>query len=560
MRLYMLILILILVSIGTITAGNSDDVKKYFENIPFQMSEINVPVFPDYKVNIIKHGAVGNGQVMNTKAINDAIEQCSNQGGGMVIIPAGIWLTGPIKLRSNVNLHLDSRAMVQFSSRFEDYPLIISTWEGRQEVRCIPPISGFDLENIAITGQGIIDGAGEAWRPVKKFKMTENQWQGLINSGGVVDEDRDIWWPSKEALNGASTIRELSEKENVSVEDYAAAREYLRPVMISLVNCKGVLLDGPTFQNSPAWNIHPLMCENMIIRNIIVRNPWFSQNGDGLDLESCRNVLVYNSNFDVGDDAICIKSGKNEYGRKRGKPTENVIIDGCTVYHGHGGFTVGSEMSGGVRNISVANCTFIGTDVGLRFKSTRGRGGIVENIFISDIYMKNIPTEAIRFNLFYDYSAPIREDGQEERSPFLDRPFAPVSEETPQFRNIEIKNIFCWGAERALVLLGLPEMTVKNVKFDNMIVSSNQGFIFVDAEDIELKNIQASINQGSLFACFNSKNVFLENISENKDIKTFIMIDGERSENIKVKQGEIPLSKDHINLGKKVSPDVLLIQ
>ena len=560
MRLYLVILFTILISIGTISAGNNSEIKEYFKDLPFQMPEIEVPAFPEYSVNIIEYGAIGNGQVMNTQAINDAIKQCSEQGGGTVIIPAGMWLTGAIKLLSNVNLHLDSQAIVQFSPRFEDYPLITSTWEGRQEVRCMSPISGFDLENIAITGKGIIDGAGEAWRPVKKFKMTDNRWRKLIASGGVVDEDRKIWWPSKEALNGADLIRELSKKEDVKIEEFAAAREYLRPVMINLVSCKSVLLDGPTFQNSPAWNIHPLMCENMIIRNINVRNPWYSQNGDGLDLESCRNVLVYNSQFDVGDDAICIKSGKNEYGRKRGKPTENVIIDGCTVYHGHGGFTVGSEMSGGVRNISVTNCTFIGTDVGLRFKSTRGRGGVVENIFISDIYMKNIPTEAIRFNLFYDYSAPIREDGQEERSPFLDRPFVQVGVETPQFRNIEIKNIFCRGAERAVILVGLPEMTVKNIKFDNMFISANEGFIFVDAEDIELKNIQVTIGKGPLIACFNSKNVFMTNISQNDSINTILSIDGKRSGNINIKQGKKNIDSEQIVIGKDVSSDVVLIQ
>jgi polygalacturonase len=552
--------VILVITIGVISAGTECELKKYYKDLPFQMSNIEIPVFPDYEVNIVEFGAIGNGKIMNTKAINDAIKKCSQKGGGTVLIPAGMWLTGPITLRSNVKLHLEEQAFLQFSSNYEDYPLINSNWEGQDQVRAISPISGIDLSNIAITGHGVIDGAGEAWRPVKKFKMTDHQWHGLINSGGAVDEDRKIWWPSKEALNGARTIRELAAKENVAIEEYAAAREYLRPVMINLVNCKGVLLDGPTFQNSPAWNIHPLMCENMIIRNIVVRNPWYSQNGDGLDLESCRNVLVYNSNFDVGDDAICIKSGKNEYGRERGKPTENVIIDGCTVYHGHGGFTVGSEMSGGVRNISVTNCTFIGTDVGLRFKSTRGRGGIVENIFISDIYMKNIPTEAIRFNLFYDYSAPIREDGQEEQSPFLDRPSALVTEETPQFKDIEVKNIFCRGAETAVKIIGLPEMTVKNIKFDNMVISANKGFIFVDTEDIVLKNINATINKGSIISCFNSKNMFLENFSKTNDIETFIMIDGERSKNIKIQQGEMTLNKEQINLGKTVSSDVLIIQ
>ncbi|MEJ2545109.1 MAG: glycoside hydrolase family 28 protein [Calditrichaceae bacterium] len=463
-KVILLKIAILIIIISNLFAGNDTDYLKFYDNLPFNMPEIKIPVFPDYEVNIIEFGAVGNGNIINTQAINDAIRQCSQNGGGKVIIPAGIWLTGPIKLQSNVNLYLKEQAFLQFSSNYKDYPLIKSNWEGEDQVRYLSPISGYDLQNIAITGHGIIDGAGEAWRPVKKFKMTDYQWRELVNSGGVVNEDTDIWWPSEAAMHGAELVEKLSNKKDTQIEEYAAAGEYLRPVMINLVDCKNVLLDGPTFQNSPAWNIHPLLCENIIIRNITVRNPWFSQNGDGLDLESSRNIIVYNSDFDVGDDAICIKSGKNEFGRKRNIPTENVIIDGCTVYHGHGGFTVGSEMSGGVHNIAVNNCTFIGTDVGLRFKSTRGRGGIVEDIYISNIYMKDIPTEAIRFNLYYDYSAPIPEDGDERKSPFLDRPSAPINEETPQFRDIKIKNIFCIGAERPLLMVGLPEMPKNFIK------------------------------------------------------------------------------------------------
>jgi hypothetical protein len=552
--------VILIILIGSLFAGDRADYSKLYENIPFNMPEIEIPVFPDYKVSIINFGAIGDGHFMNTEAINDAIKACSENGGGKVIIPAGIWLTGPIKFKSNINLYLEEQAFLQFSSKYKDYPLIKSNWEGQDQVRYASPISGYDLMNIAITGSGIIDGAGEAWRPVKKFKMTDHQWRELVNSGGVVDENAIIWWPSEAAMHGAELVEKLANKENTKIEEYAAAGEYLRPVMINLVNCKNVLLDGPTFQNSPAWNIHPLMCENMIIRNITVRNPWYSQNGDGLDLESCRNIVVYDSEFDVGDDAICIKSGKNEFGRKRNIPTENVIIDGCTVYHGHGGFTVGSEMSGGVRNISVSNCTFIGTDVGLRFKSTRGRGGIVEDIYINNIYMKDIPAEAIRFNLYYDYSAPIPEDGAERQSPFLERPSAPVNEGTPQFRDIEIENIFCKGAERALIMVGLPEMPVRNIKFDNFIVTANEGFLFVDTQDIELKNIQAAIDKGSVIQCFNSKDMIFENFSKSNEISTFITIDGKRSENINIQQGEMTLSAEQIRLGKEVSSKVLTIQ
>jgi polygalacturonase len=214
--------------------------------------------------------------------------------------------------------------------------------------------------------------------------------------------------------------------------------------MVKIENSKRVMFDGPVFQNSPAWGIHPLMVEDLTVRNITVRNPWYSQNGDGIDVESCKNVIVENSNFDVGDDAICIKSGKDEDGRKRGIPCENLIIRNNIVYHGHGGVTVGSEMSGGVRNMHVSNCTFMGTDVGLRFKSNRGRGGVVENIFISGIRMTNIPTHAISFDLFYGGQSVFEMLEAEIKDNLANA--EPVTEETPQFKNISIKNITVKGA------------------------------------------------------------------------------------------------------------------
>lgn len=541
----------------TATCGDSDVLRKYTENLPFDMPLVTEPQFPDFSVTISDFGAVGDGITMNTKAIADAIEKCLNNGGGTVLVPQGIWLTGPVQLKSNINLHLKEGAVLLFSPHFEDYPLIESNWEGQKQVRCISPISAFNLENIAITGKGIIDGSGEAWRPVKKFKMTNRQWEELLASGGTVDAENNIWWPSKEAMNGAGLIRELSKDPSIDIKEYAAAREYLRPVLVNLVNCKRVLLDGPTFQNSPAWNIHPLMCENMIIRNINVRNPWYSQNGDGIDLESCRNVILYDSRFDVGDDAICLKAGKDEFGRKRGKAAENIVIDGCTVYHGHGGFTVGSEMSGGVRNISVSNCTFLGTDVGLRFKSTRGRGGVVENIYISNIYMKDIPAEAIRFNMFYDNSAPIPEDEKTISLPYLNRPTAPVSEETPQFRNIEMKNIYCRDAEQAALLQGLPEMALKNLIIDNLTMSTKKGLVCVDAQDVVLKNIHVVLKKGPVIACYNSKDIDIDKIFLSDIDGPIVTIHGNKTGKIKIRQVNGLPDENLVDIGDEVSPEVI---
>ena len=198
---------------------------------------------------------------------------------------------------------------------------------------------------------------------------------------------------------------------------YESIKDFLRPNLVLLTNCKYILLEGVTFQNSPAWCLHPLMSEHLTVRNVFVKNPWYAQNGDGIDVESCKNVLIENSVFDVGDDGLCMKSGRDAEGRKRAMPVENVIIRGCTVYSSHGGFVIGSEMSGGARNIYVSNCTFIGADIGLRFKTTRGRGGVVENIFIKDIYMKDIPAEAILFDMYYMAKDPVVLAGEKRELP-----------------------------------------------------------------------------------------------------------------------------------------------
>jgi polygalacturonase len=527
--------------------------------LPFELQDFKEPRFPDFSVRITDFGAVGDGQTKNTKAFADAIRKCAEAGGGHVIVPTGLWLTGAIELRSNLDLHLEKGAVILFSDKYDDFPLIESTWEGQPRAQSMSPLYALNLENIAVTGQGIIDGSGDAWRPVKKFKMTDSQWKELITSGGVLNDAGDMWWPTKEALSGPRLLASLRRKNNVTLEDYAPVRSFLRPVMVALIQCKNVLLDGPTFQNSPAWNIHPLMCENLIVRNISVRNPWYSQNGDGLDLESCRNVVVTNSRFDVGDDAICLKSGRDEYGRQRGKPCENIVITDCTVYHGHGGVVVGSEMSGGVRNIYVCNCEFLGTDVGLRFKSTRGRGGIVENIFIENVRMLDIPTEAIRFNMFYGGSAPIPEDGAREQDPAAQRKAMPVNEGTPQFRKIYMKNIVCNGAARAVLLQGLPEMPIRDIELENITISAKTGFLCLDAEQVKLSNVKILSEKLPLFTFYDSRNVIMQDVSLPQAEGIFMRLEGENTQDINLKGSNVSEMKERIQFGKGVEPNVITV-
>ncbi|HVK47284.1 MAG TPA: glycoside hydrolase family 28 protein, partial [Pseudobacter sp.] len=356
---------------------------------------IEAASFRQDTVLITSYGAKSDAHSLNTKAINGAIDAVAARGGGVVVVPAGLWMTGPVTLKSNVNLHLQQNALLQFTSDFNQYPLVEGNWEGLPQMRNQSPISATGQQNIGITGKGIIDGGGDAWRMVKRDKLTESQWKSLVSSGGMLSEDKRTWYPSIKAFKGSTMKNPGMIESGKTPEFYNSIKDFLRPNLLVLTNCKRILLEGVIIQNSPAWCLHPLMSEHIIVRDITVRNPWYAQNGDGIDVESCRNVLIENSIFDVGDDALCMKSGRDEAGRKRGIPTQDMIIRNCVVYHAHGGFVVGSEMSGGVKNIYVSNCTFIGTDIGLRFKSARGRGGVVENIYITDIAMRDIVGEAI---------------------------------------------------------------------------------------------------------------------------------------------------------------------
>jgi len=537
-------------------ASLEDDLVRITTNLPFAMRRIALPQIPARSVTVAEFGAIGDGATLNSVSFAKAIEACVRRGGGRVVVPQGIWLTGPIQLKSNIDLHLDRGAVIQFSSRIEEYPLVRTTWEGSPTVRRMSPIYGVQLENVSITGDGVLDGSGDSWRMVKKSKLTESEWKKLLASGGVVDKSGDTWWPSAEAMNGAALVRTLDKRgDAVPVEEYAAAREYLRPVLVSLIECKKVLLDGPTFQNSPAWNIHPLMCEDLVIRNVTALNPWYSQNGDGLDLDSCRRAVVYNCRFDVGDDAICLKSGRDEYGRKRGRPCEEIVISDCVVYHGHGGFTVGSEMSGGVRNVAVRRCTFLGTDLGLRFKTTRGRGGVVEKIWISDIVMKDIPTDAIGFNMYYSGGSPI----PEANGPGEPRSSAAVAvdDTTPRVRDVYLKNIICHGAQRAVQIEGLPEMPINGIELDTVQISARTGVVCVDAERIKFTNLSITAASGPVIAVKDSRNVTIEK-STAGTASVFLRVEGEKSQNIKIKATDLARTIKPVEFGNGAKPSAVV--
>lgn len=520
-----------------------------FSGLPFEMPAVEIPVFKADTLNITAYGAKGDGKFLNTKAIQTAIDAASQNGGGVVLIPAGYWVSGPIELRSHVNLHVASGALLKFSSNLDLYPLIWSFWEGEPAFRCQSPISALNLENIAITGKGVIDGTGEDWRFVKKGKMTNSQWTNLIKKGGVLNDAKDEWYPDAGAMKAAQLIP-AGKFDYKNKELLQETKRFFRPVLISLISSKRVLLDGPTFQNSPAWNIHPLMCEHLTVRNLTVRNPWYSQNGDGIDIESCRIGSVTNCNFDVGDDAICIKSGRDAAGRERNMPTELFVIQNNIVYHGHGGVVVGSEMSGGVRNLYVSDCTFLGTDCGLRFKSTRGRGGVVENIWFKDIYMADIPTEAIRFNLFYGGKSAVDDDSGDVSQ----EPAVAVSELTPQFRNMYIENVWCTNAKAAVLVRGLPEMPVQNIQIKNLNIETEQGVNCVYGQDILIDGFNLTVRDKDAITIQNSKNVEMRGLNVDGFSNQMIVVKGEQTSNIRLVGGVKPLSsKDVTLIGTKTS-------
>lgn len=448
--------------------------------VPFDMPDVMLPTIPDYSVTVTDFGAVGDGGNLCTDAFAAAMKALDAKGGGHLVVPSGIWLTGPIQFVSNVDLHVEQGALVLFTTDFDAYPEVTTIYEGNTSTRKMAPLWAYEVNNISITGPGTFDGQGEAWRPSKKGKFTSAQWEKLTSGSGIIQ--KNVWYPNAK-----------DDDQQGTAEQPDMRRVQQRPVLLEFTRCNRVLLKDATFSNSPAWNVHPLMCDDIVLDHVQIRNPWYAQNGDGLDLESCNRAIIINSTFDVGDDAICIKSGKDKEGRDWKRPCQNVIIEGCTVLHGHGGFVIGSEMSSGARNIFVHNCLFNGTDTGLRMKSTRGRGGLIENVYIDKINMTHIAEDAFTFDLYYS-NKPV--GGKADKDASASDPVPAVSEETPCFRNLYISNIVCQGAARAIYFNGLPEMPIDNLQIKNSLFVCGKGAELHYAKDILFEKVKISHTSG----------------------------------------------------------------
>ena len=404
--------------------------------------------------NVVRYGARNDSSQLATDAIRKAIEAASKVGGGTVYFPAGKYLTGPIHLKSNITIFIDAGAELHFSDNFDHYlPMVPSRWEGTDVTNFSPLFYAYKADNIAIRGRGIIDGHGRKW------------WN--FSEGYNEKNPRSKWQLEFDRLN-----------QNILRPDLKGwvERGFLRPPFIQPMYCKNVLIEGITIRNSPFWTVNPEFCENVTIHAVTISNPP-SPNTDGINPESCKYVHISNCHISVGDDCITIKSGKDTAGRKMSMPAENYTITNCTMLSGHGGVVIGSEMSGGVKKIVISNCIFDGTDRGIRIKSARGRGGVVEDIRVDNIVMKNIREQAIVLDMQYAKTEP-----------------EPISSRTPAFRNIHFSDITAHTKE-AVFINGLAEMPVDDISFHNIQFEAETGMLIKNATNIDLHNIRVNTKQ-----------------------------------------------------------------
>jgi polygalacturonase len=407
-------------------------------------------------------GALPDGKTKATEAVRKAIAAAVAAGGGTVVFAGGTYLSGPIHLKSNITLQIEAGTVLKFSSDFDDYlPMVRSRWEGTEVVNFSPLIYGDKVENVAITGRGTIDGNGEPWW--KTYREIKDQL-------GKPGAPRSKW-------------QEEFARRNTARGDWPDDRRwlengFLRPPLIQILDGKNVLITDVTLKNPPFWTINPVYCDGVVVRGITIDNPEDSPNTDGINPESSRNVHISDSNISTGDDCIAIKSGRDAQGRKVGRPTENVTITNCAMLRGHGGVSIGSEMAGSVRRVAISNCVFSGTQRGIRIKSTRGRGGIVEDVRVSNIVVRDLKYEAVAFDLHYTAA-----------------PQEPVSERTPRVRNIHVSAI-TGTARGAGLLFGLEESPLQEITLTDIDLVAEKGLVIRNADHVSLRSVRIDTKAG----------------------------------------------------------------
>jgi polygalacturonase len=424
--------------------------------MPSILERIKPPRFPKRSFYLNRFGAKGDGRTDCTAAFRRAIDQCARAGGGKVVVPEGAYLTGAIHLKSNVNLEIADGATIKFSQNPKDYlPVVFSRWEGVELFNYSPFIYAFGQHNIAITGKGTLDGQSdnEHWWP----------WNGRPAYG----------W--KEGMNQQRPDRNalftMAEKGVAVSERVFGEGHYLRPQFIQPYRCQNVLIDGVTIQNSPMWEIHPVLCRNVIVQNVTIKS--HGPNNDGCDPESCTDVLIKNCDFDTGDDCIAIKSGRNADGRRLKAPTENIIVQDCRMKDGHGGITVGSEISGGVRNLFAENCRLDSQnlDHALRVKNNAMRGGLLESLHFRNIEVGQVAHAVITIDFNYEEGA---------KGSF-----------TPVVRDYTVEGLRSSRSKYALDVQGLATAPVMNLRLTNCTFDNvADGNIVKNVRDATFDNVK----------------------------------------------------------------------
>jgi polygalacturonase len=441
---------------------NEDDAR-----VPFDMPEISKVSIPDRVCDISMYGAVGDGKTLDTQAFSRAITDCNEKGGGKVIVPRGTWFTGAIHLLSNVELHLEKGSEIVFSSNIVDYqPAVFSRFEGIELYNYSPLIYVANSENIAITGEGVLNGNAEKW-----FLWNEAPSVISRKQGGKKNN-----LPPKEI--SSKKIYEMGQN-GTAVEErmFGNGKEFLQPSFLEFVNCKKISIEGIKMTNSPSWTIHPIYSSDITIKNISIDTD--GQNTDGIAVDSSRNILIEDSFFHAGDDAISIKSGKDRDGWRVGKPSENIIVRNCSVNGGHSAVAFGSEMSGDIRNVFVYNTDVNETDYGIRFKTMRGRGGVIEKIWVRKIAMDRITLDALQMEM--NYRNPL---------PGYDKQNVPI------IRDIEIKDITCKRARNAATLDGLSESPLEKITLEDFKIFSKGGIISNNVKIEKYQNIEIRTEEG----------------------------------------------------------------
>ncbi|MBN2519189.1 MAG: glycoside hydrolase family 28 protein [Bacteroidales bacterium] len=422
------------------------------------LEKIKGPSFKNKEYNISDFGAVSDGITNNTSAIQQAIDSCSKSGGGKVIVPPGKFYTAALKLKSNVNLYLDEGAVLIFSTNPDDYkPLVLTRWEGIDCYNYSPLIFAYKQENIAITGKGKLDGQASE----------DNWWKWKGNAYYGWEEGT-----SSQITKGRPLLIKYN-RDEIPVENrHMGDSNYLRPPFIQLYECKNILLKDFTIERSPFWIIHPLLSQNIIVKGLVINSD--GPNSDGCDPESCKDVLIDNCFFNTGDDCIAIKSGRNQDGRRWNMPSENIVVQNCIMKNGHGGFVIGSEISGGCRNVFVENCEMSSPELerAIRIKTNSYRGGVVENIFVRNIKVGEVKEAVVKINCKYDKTE-------------LDGHYYPL------VKNVYISDIISQKSKYGLHLTGIEgQLCVDSIFILNCDFKGvTKNYSFKDVSNINLKNV-----------------------------------------------------------------------